>query len=184
MSDVPLVIRPPSAEETEAVFEVHRLAFGEDDEADLVAQLLEDPTAQPVISASAFKDEVMVGHVLLTNAVLEGIEHLTPRIMILAPLAVTPDAQGEGVGQAILGPALMLASGRQVELVFVLGHPEYYSKFNFLPATPLGFEAPYPIPEEHADAWMVLEIGEGALGRLSGTVRPAEVLDRPEYWRE
>ena len=184
MSETQVVIRPPSAEETEAILEVHRLAFGEDDEADLVAQLLKDPTATPLISVAAFVDDAAIGHVLLTNAVLEGAKQLTSRIMILAPLAVVPDSQDKGVGQHLVDSALMVAAGRQVDLVFVLGHPGYYPKCGFQPAGTLGFEAPYPIPEKDADAWMVIEVGDNVLEGLSGTVHPAEVLSRPELWRE
>ena len=69
-------------------------------------------------------------------------------------------------------------------LVFVLGHPGYYPRFGFEPAGRLGFKAPYPIPDEAAEAWMVQELSPGFIGRVSGTVRCCEVLDRPEHWQE
>jgi predicted N-acetyltransferase YhbS len=71
-----------------------------------------------------------------------------------------------------------------VELVFVLGHPGYYPRFGFKPAGVLGFEAPYPIPEKHADAWMVRELRAGIIGSVRGKVVCADTLSRPEYWRE
>ena len=46
------------------------------------------------------------------------------------------------------------------------------------------FDAPYEIPSQNADAWMVQELRAGMLGRVSGKVRCADMLDKPEHWRE
>ena len=104
--------------------------------------------------------------------------------MILAPLAVIPDKQSRGVGGRLIREGLRLLSESGVELVFVLGHPEYYPRHGFKPAGALGFEAPYSIPDEHADAWMVQELCPGVIGRVSGKVMCADVLNQPEHWRE
>jgi hypothetical protein len=53
-----------------------------------------------------------------------------------------------------------------------------------MPAGVLGFEAPYPIPDEHAGAWMVQALKDGVIGRFKGKVRCAVVLDQPQHWRE
>jgi TPR repeat protein len=53
-----------------------------------------------------------------------------------------------------------------------------------LDAGKLGYAAPYPIPDEHADAWMVQELTDGAIGAVSGTVICADALNKPEHWRE
>jgi predicted N-acetyltransferase YhbS len=71
-----------------------------------------------------------------------------------------------------------------VDLVFVLGHPDYYPKFGFQAAGVLGFQAPYPIPSEHADAWMVQELKTGVFGNIEGRVQCSEVLNQPQHWRE
>ena len=71
-----------------------------------------------------------------------------------------------------------------VELVFVLGHPDYYPRSGFTPAGELGYEAPYHIPEEHSGAWMVQELSPGVIGRVKGKVQCSEVLNKPEHWRE
>jgi putative acetyltransferase len=71
-----------------------------------------------------------------------------------------------------------------VELVFVLGHPDYYPRYGFKPAGVLGYEAPYPIPDEQADAWMVQELRPGVIDSVSGKVICADVMNQPEHWRE
>lgn len=178
-----MLIRPASKEDLEAVLHVERQAFGREGEAELVRELLADPTAHPLISLLALEDETPIGHILMTSAALEG-KHSDARIMILAPLAVLPGYQRKGVGGALTKDALARASEMDVDLVFVLGHPEYYPRYGFTPAGSHGFEAPYPIPPKDADAWMVAEINKNKIGDLHGRVMPAETFRRSKLWRE
>ena len=46
---------------------IERLAFGYDKEANLVRELLHDPSAKPVLSLLAFKKDRAVGHILFTT---------------------------------------------------------------------------------------------------------------------
>ena len=104
--------------------------------------------------------------------------------MILAPLAVNPDKLNPGDRRKFhpRGAKRLTRSG--MALVFVLGHPGYYPKYGFKPAGIRGFEAPYPISEKNADAWMVQELYSGVINRVSGKVQCAHVLNQPQYWRE
>jgi putative acetyltransferase len=121
---------------------------------------------------------------LFTKISLAG-ERGNTSAAILAPLAVLPDFQNQGIGGRLIDKGLKLLSESGVELVFVLGHPEYYPKHGFKqPAGALGFEAPYPIPDEHADAWMVQELRPNVIGNVSGKVVCANALQKPEHWRE
>lgn len=158
-------------------------AFGEDDEiAELVVNLLRDPTAKPLLSLLAFQDEKAVGHILFSKA------HLTTNfnfpIAILAPLAVLPEAQKQGIGGQLIEKGAELLGRSGVELVFLAGYPAYYSHHGFQPASDLGFEPTYPMPEKYPDAWMVRELHPGAIASVSGKVICADALDKPEYWRE
>jgi len=149
----------------------------------LVRELLHDHSAKPVLSLLAFKQDRAVGHILFTTARLFGTKD-TASIVILAPLAIVPDAQKQGIGGRLIEQGLGLLSKSRVDLVFVLGHPEYYPRYGFKPAGHLGFEAPYPIPDEHADAWMVQALRPGVIGSVSGKVICADALNKPEHWRE
>jgi putative acetyltransferase len=176
------LIRPARADELEAVLRVHRLAFGQEDEALLVQKLLADRSAKPTVSLLALDGSEPVGHVLFTRATLVGEDET--RVALLAPLAVVPPAQRRGVGGALTRTGLALLRAQGVELCFVLGHPDYYRRHGFVPAGEHGFEAPYPVPPEHAEAWMVQELWPGTIAQVSGKLVPAEKLRRAEYWRE
>jgi len=71
-----------------------------------------------------------------------------------------------------------------VDLVFVLGHPDYYPRFGFIPALKLGFQPTYPLPVEVTDAWMVLELRPNIIGTISGKVICCDVMNKPEVWKE
>jgi putative acetyltransferase len=170
-----------SAADTDAVLSVERAAFAREDEAELVAALLQDHTAQPSLSLLAFWENKPAGHVLFTRVVLAGPSRQVPA-SILAPLAVVPELQRQGVGRALIehGANLLAASGTQ--LLFVLGDPAYYTRCGFTPAVPHGLRAPYPIvPEE---AWMVRPLAPNILGSVTGVIACAESLAKPEYWHE
>jgi len=164
----------------ERTLDVERRAFGQPEEAELVRALLDDPTAAPRRSLLAIDDGHAVGHVLFTRVTVEGRE---VRASILCPLAVVPEAQGRGVGAALIEEGLSRLADDSVQLLFVLGDPSYYGRFGFAPAGARGFDAPYPIEARHADAWQVRALRDGALAS-TGWVRCADALTRPELWRE
>ena len=103
---------------------------------------------------------------------------------ILAPLGVLPEYQKKGIGKRLIQEGLHQLKEAHVDIVFVLGHPNYYPRCGFQPANILGFEAPYPIPEEVADAWMVQELTPGIIGTVRGVIQCAKAMDKPEHWRE
>jgi putative acetyltransferase len=181
MRDV--AISEASTPDLEDVLAVEREAFGRDEEAGLVLGLLEDPTARPLLSLLAREGGRPVGHVLFTAARLKEVPGAA-RCALLAPLAVVPDAQRRGVGGRLVEVGLDLLARSGVELVFVLGSSAYYPRHGFEPAGRHGLTAPYPIPPEHADAWMVRGLGEYEIGSDRGTVVCADALSKPEYWRE
>lgn len=179
-------IREGSSSDLEDILLVERLAFGEEEEAELVKNLVSDRSAYPILSLLAFQDDHPVGHILFTNAHLRNNQNtlLSLSLAILAPLAVVPDAQKQGIGGKLIEKGLELLSKSRVALVFVLGYPEYYSRHGFKPAGRLGFDAPYLIADKNADAWMVQALRPGVIGSVSGQVICADTLNKPEYWQE
>jgi len=181
-----LEIRKSTETDLIDVLHVEKEAFGNEkgsEIADLVYGLLSDPSAMPRLSLLAVNDDKAIGHILFTKARISESKDKTSAV-ILAPLAVVPEAQSQGVGGQLIKEGLRLLSESGVKLVFVLGHPEYYTRHGFRPAGALGLEAPYPIPEKHANAWMVQELRPGVIGSVRGKVMCADVLNQPDHWRE
>ena len=161
---------------------VEREAFSSSKEAELTRDLLADPTAKPLLSLMAFVEGEPAGHILFTAARLLGGSREVA-VSFLAPLAVVPEFQRRGVGGSLIKEGLERLSKSGVDLVFVVGHPGYYPRHGFVQAGELGFETPFPFPEEHADAWMVCALRPGLIGVVSGRVVCCDVLNKPELWR-
>ena len=178
-----MIIRESTRDDLNTVLDIERRAFGNDKEAELVSGLLHDPSAVPRLSLLALIDGRCAGHILFTAVTVTGLEN-TITASILAPLAVLPDMQSRGIGGELIKEGLRLLKTSRVDLVFVLGHPDYYPRFGFQPAGRLGLDAPYPIPEEHANAWMVQELTVGVIRTIDGRIQCADSLNRPEHWRE
>jgi putative acetyltransferase len=134
-----------------------------------------------VLSLVAEEQAQVIGHVLFTSVKVLGPAH-PPSASILAPLAVVPSAQRSGVGRALIERGCELLAQRQVQLLFVLGDPNYYGRRGFAPALRHGLQAPYEIEPEAA--WMVRALGDGVLGSVHAKVRCAYALSPEKYWRE
>lgn len=176
-----MLIREAAPADRTAVLQVHRLAFGHDEEGELVDALLADPSARPMLSLLAEDRAGIVGHVLFTRVELVGPEN-PPAASILAPLAVVPSAQRSGVGRSLIEAGCERLAGRGVGLVFVLGDPAYYGRRGFTAAVPHGLRAPYDIEPE--SAWRVRALAGQVLGDIRATVRCADALAPEKYWRE
>ena len=88
------------------------------------------------------------------------------------------------IGTHLVNETLKQLSAAGVQLIFVLGYPNYYSRFGFVPAGARGLQAPYPIPEQNADAWMVVELQADAVESFNGEVKCCKALDHQKYWVE
>lgn len=179
-----ILIRKTSVTDFNDIIEVEKQAFGYDKEAKLVAELLTDPSAEPILSLLAFYQNEAIGHILFTRAYFDR-QSEQPLMHILAPLAVKPDYQRKGIGGMLIKSGIRMLEETGSNLVFVLGHKEYYPKYGFIPqACQLGYPAPYPIPDEYADYWMVQPIGMVGFGIGKGKVKCSDVLNKPEHWRD
>jgi len=162
-----LVIRKERDDDISAVGAAVRAAFGRREEAALVDALRRADSI--TVSAVADVGSRIVGYVALTPVTIDD-EHLA---LALAPVAVEPDWQRQGIGDALIRWALDECRRLGHGIVIVLGEPNYYHRFGFTPASEFGIECPFPVPSE---AFMVLELSPGAAAGRRGTVRY-----RPEF---
>ncbi|RAK70180.1 GNAT family N-acetyltransferase [Hymenobacter edaphi] len=167
MSD--LLIRPETPADFPAVTALLRAAFAGPGEARLVERLRQGPGYAPALALVATLAGEVVGHILLTPISIEPAAggSSTPSLA-LAPVAVQPAQQRRGIGAALVEAGLTAGRARGHGSVILLGHPEYYPRFGFAPASLWGIRAPFEVPDA---AFMALELRPGALARAAGTVR-------------
>ncbi|MFE6777518.1 GNAT family N-acetyltransferase [Streptomyces sp. NPDC057702] len=156
--------RPETAADVAAIREITLAAFPTPLEADIVDGLRADPDAwiDGLSLVAEAPDGTLAGYALLTRCRVDGAPALA-----LAPCAVRPDAQRAGAGSAAIRAALDAARALGENLVLVLGHPEYYPRFGFVPASRLGVRAPFEVPDE---AMMALTL-DPARPAPTGTIR-------------
>lgn len=148
-----MILRRERAADHAAVRRVHEAAFrpsrGDSVEAWLVEELREDAGYLPHLSLVALDDDEVVGHVIATRGWLEPLGH---PVLGLGPLGVRPGDQRAGVGTALVHALLAVAEAADERLVALLGSPDYYRRFGFVPAIEFGIIPPDPAWGEHFQA--------------------------------
>ena len=163
-----ITIRPERPEDASQVRHVNELAFGQPTEADLVDRLRQACTETLSLVA---EDDTVVGHILFTPVVIESADH---RVLGtgLAPMAVLPDRQRQGIGSQLVRRGLDMLRERGCPFVIVVGHPEYYPRFGFEPASTHGLACQWEgVPDP---AFMVLVLDAHAMAGVSGVARYRE----------
>jgi putative acetyltransferase len=137
-------IRSMHPRDKPAAQSVHRQAFGGDDEARLVALLAQ--RGKDVISLVAEQDGRVAGHIVFSPATIDwpGEPGRAPIAGLgLAPVAVLPQMQRQGIGSALVTAGLAACRERAAEFVVLVGHPEYYPRFGFEPAGSCGLSCAF-----------------------------------------
>lgn len=167
-------IRPEILADHPAIRRVNQEAFGRDAEAALVDALRRSPTFIPELSLVAEGESGIVGHILFTRLVVRD-GSVTHASLGLAPMAVRPGFQHQGVGSALVRNGLDAARRLGHRVVIVLGHPEYYPRFGFSPAGALGIRPPF---DSRPEAFMALGLAPGAIDEIHGLVEyPPEFVE-------
>ena len=161
-----VTIRPERPADRQAVHRVNREAFGGETEARLVEALRASPAFIPELSLVAVRGPEIVGHILFTHVRVTESD-VSQSALALAPMAVLPALQNQGIGSALVRRGLEVARRLGHHVVIVLGHPRYYPRFGFQPAGPLGIRSRFDAPPE---AFMVLGLQPGALEGVRGLV--------------
>jgi len=159
-----LLFRIETPIDHEGIREVNRLAFGRNDEASLVDALRNGGYVR--ISLVAEVDRLVVGHVLFSELSILS-EAVTFPALALAPMAVSPEYQRQGIGSQLIRRGLDTCRGEGHRIVVVLGHPNFYRRFGFSSELARQFDSPF----SGKASFMAMELVAGALNGVSGRVQ-------------
>lgn len=171
-------LRTEKPDDYKEIYRLHEAAFGGDEESRLVDRLRKSEGFVPELSVVAEGDAGITGHILFTEISIQpDAEDASSQLSLsLAPMAVLPAFQKQGIGKALVREGLRRAKELKYASVIVLGHPDYYPAFGFVKASEFGLWSVFEAPDE---AFMALELKEAALSKFGG-----EVVYSPEFFEE
>ena len=160
------MIRPETISDYPAIKAINDLAFGHSNEGILVEKLRNTPDFIPDMSMVAESGDKIIGHILFYPVKINDGD-MAHTSLALAPMSVHPAYQRGGVGKALVKEGLKRARDLGFSSVIVLGHPEYYPRFGFKPASAFGIKTPFKVPE---NIFLAIELVDGALKNVKGVV--------------
>jgi putative acetyltransferase len=174
----PFTIRTERPDDVEAITAVVATAFGSPAEARLVELIRASENFVPDWSLVATAGGEIVGHVMVIHVTLRGDDG-DRRVASLAPLAVAPAHQRNGIGSALVREVTARAASYREPLVVLEGSPDYYGRLGFEPATPLGIDIDLPswAPPEAAQVLRLDAYDSSVRGRIVYPPAFAEVTD-------
>jgi putative acetyltransferase len=156
-------VRLERPEDIPGIRAVQNRAFGRPEECAVVDRLR--AVCEGLVSLVAVDEGQVVGHVLFSPAWIETGGGREVPGMGLAPLAVLPECQRQGIGTELTKAGLAAIRQTPCPFVIVLGHPGYYPRFGFEPASRRGIRCRWEVPDE---AFMVLVLDEEAMRGVAG----------------
>ena len=166
-----MIIREEQPSDIKKIWEVNVDAFETKAEAKLVNSLRDSGCT--FISLVAETDTKVIGHILFTPVELsENKNNL--KIIGLAPMAVLSQYQNKGIGSKLVQTGLEHCKSLGYDAVVVLGHPDYYPKFGFVPSVKFGIKSEYDVPDE---VFMILELTPGSLKHHEGVIKYHEAFN-------
>lgn len=158
-----MFIRPESSQDVQQIWDLNRAAFGSQDEADLVNRLRDGNHID--VSLVAVTEEQIVGHICFSQVFIRGQDKRW-RGTSLAPMAVLPDRQRQGIGSSLVRDGLEACRQQDLPFVVVLGHADFYPRFGFSADAAKPLTCPYGFGE----AWMAQPLHRDGLDEVGGDV--------------
>ena len=168
-----VTVRPERQDDIAAVRAVNEAAYGQHAEAEIVDAIRE--RCASAVSLVALEADRIVGHILFSPVRVFGKKASFPG-MGLGPMAVVPERQRRGIGSLMVRAGIEAVRERRCPFIVVLGHPGYYPRFQFVPASQHGLTSQWPsVPDA---AFMVRVLDGLKMAGICGTVRYRDEFDQ------
>jgi putative acetyltransferase len=168
-----IVIRRETPEDHQQIHSVNEAAFEDSAEAKIVDALRE--SCPEALSLVAEDQGQVVGHIFFSPVTIEWSGAVI-KGMGLAPMAVRPDRQKQGIGSRLVKAGLEILENQGYAYIIVVGHPGYYPKFGFEPASNYNLTCQWEgVPDE---AFMIVVNDPSVLDGVTGVARYRDEFDQ------
>lgn len=174
-------IRIATSLDRDDVREIHLCAFPEGEKqivSTLAVNLLSEETNTKTVSLVAEADGAVVGHIAFSPVTVNNNKRW--KGYILAPLGVKPEYQKRQIGSKLIEIGMARLSKMGVNILFVYGDPNYYSKFGFNADAASGYLPPYEL--QYPFGWQAIILNEGVFTKSSVKISCVDPLNDPELW--
>jgi len=160
-----IIIRKEKPKDIKAIQLLNNKAFEMPEEGKIVDVLREK--CDNIQSLVAVIDGEIVGHIFFSPAEINIGDKIIYG-MGLAPMAVLPEFQNQGIGSELVKAGLNLMKSKECPYVIVLGHPKFYPRFGFEKASKYSIKSQWDVPDE---SFMILIMDKETMNNVSGTAR-------------
>ena len=163
------------------IYQLYFSVFPEEERdkvANLAVNLLSKETTPKTLSLVAETEEIITGHIAFSPVSINDNSHCQG--YILAPLAVDPNHQKQGIGSQLVQHGIQQLSQMGVDVLLVYGDPKYYGRFGFSKATAKNYIPPYKL--EHPFGWQGLMLSDLPPAKSPVQITCVPALSDPAMW--
>ena len=174
-------VRTATHLDSDVIRRIHLVAFGKEERqivSELAVNLLHEQTIPPTISLVAEIAGKIIGHIAFSPVSIGGDD--TRQGYILAPLAVEPEFQHQGVGSKLIENGKQRLRGQGAQLLFVYGDPEYYARFGFSTEEAALYTPPHTL--QYPFGWQALTLNGAHSPESPQTISCVASLSDPKLW--
>src|SRR6056300_150572 len=165
----------------DSILKVIETAFSDEENKvimNLVQELSRETTSPSIKSLVAEVDNQVIGYVSYSPIFLKSNSNISG--YILAPLAVSPEHQKQGVGSNLITSGIDMLTKDGADVLLVYGDPSYYERFGFKEEVGRSFVPPYPL--QYPVGWTGMMLNETPIPNTSIKFKCVTALSKPELW--
>jgi len=154
-------IREEHPSDVAVIRDLNKRSFDQDQEGNIVDALRSNGAV--LLSMVATLNGRVVGHIMYSPLVVGEVTGAA-----LGPMAVLPEYQRQGIGSKLVEAGNRKLKDEGCPFIIVVGHPNYYPRFGFVPANTHGIECEWEVP---TDAFMLLVLNQSKVQGVAGLAK-------------
>src|SRR6056300_280145 len=174
-------IRLAQEQDLDSILKVVETAFSDEENKvimNLVQELHQETTSPSIKSLVAEVDNQVIGYVSYSPIFLKSDSSIVG--YILAPLAVSPEHQKQGVGSNLINFGIDMLTKDGAGVLLVYGDPAYYGRFGFKEEIGRSFVPPYTL--QYPFGWTGMMLNDTPIPNTSIKFKCVTALSKPELW--